>query len=158
MLNFFKRKPKKEFEINCPVCGREYLYKHNPDEIIKYNYKYKEGTAFVCSLECDFCQAEASVIQFESGELNTVDNKWVKLKKEHTDEIDAVKCEIASMKEHLEKEPDNKLQFQLAQLEAKLKKLEYILNIQVKKYKDFQKEWREEWQKEMQEKLENKDS
>ena len=157
MLGFFKRKQRKEFEIICPVCGREFLYKHNPAEITNYNYKYKADTGFVCSLECDFCGAEASVIQYRSGELDTVDNKWVKLEKEHTDEIDALKGEIATMTERLEKEPDNKLQFQLAQWEAKLKKLEHIFNIQSEKYSDFQKEWREEWQKEMQTKLEKGD-
>lgn len=149
MFSFFKRKPKKEYEIKCPVCDREYLYKHNPESITIYNYKYREGTAFVCSLECDFCGAEASVIQTKSGALETVDNKWIKLEKEHTDEIDAVKSEIASMKETLEKDPCKEMKPQLEQLEEKLKKLENIYNLQVKKYTDFQKEWREEWQKEM---------
>ena len=149
MLGFFKRKQRKEFEIDCPVCGREYLYKHAPEEITKFNYKYKEGTGFVCSLECDFCGAEASVIQYPSGELDTVDNKWVKLEREHTREMDGVRSEMAAMKALLEKTPDNKMQFQLAQLENKLEKLERIFDIQVNKYKDFQKEWREEWQSEM---------
>lgn len=149
MPGFFKRKPKKEYEINCPVCGREYIYKHNPDQITNFNYKYKEGTAFVCSLECDFCGAEATVIQIESGELDTIDNKWVKLEKEHTDEIDAVRTEIASLKKVLEKDPYKEMKPQLEQLEDKLKKLEHIYSLQVKKYTDFQKEWREEWRIEM---------
>ncbi|MDH3973764.1 MAG: hypothetical protein OEV42_05740 [Deltaproteobacteria bacterium] len=149
MPGFFKRKQRKEFEINCPVCSREFIYKHDPREITNYDYKYKEGAAFVCSLECDFCHAEASVVQYRSGKLDTFDNKWVKLEKEHTCEIDAVRSEIASMKEGLEKKADNQLTSQLVELEARLKKLEHIFNLQVKKYTQFQEKWRDDWQNEM---------
>ena len=148
MLGFFKNK-KKDIEVNCPVCLREFSFKYNPDEITNYDYEYKEGGGFVYSLQCNFCDAEASIVQFRSGEVDTFDNKWVKLEKEHTDEIDLVKSEILSMKEMLEKTHDYKLKSQLAELEAKLKKLERIFNLQLKKYTDFQVEWRDKWQDEM---------
>ena len=127
MLGFFKNN-KKEYEVNCPVCLREFTFKFDPDEIMNYDYKYKEGGGFVYSLECNFCDAEASIVQFRSGEVDTFDNKWMKLKKEHTDEIDGVKSEILSMKELLKKNPDNKLKSQLAELEVKLGKLERIFS------------------------------
>ncbi|MDT8317483.1 MAG: hypothetical protein RQ824_05770 [bacterium] len=63
MLGFFK-KNKKNIEINCPVCLREFNFKYNPDEITNYDYKYKEGGGFVYSLQCDFCHAEASLSPF----------------------------------------------------------------------------------------------
>ena len=148
MLGFFKSN-KKDVEVNCPVCKREFSFKYNPDEITNYDYKYKEGGGFVYSLECNFCDAEASIVQFRSGEVDTFDNKWVKLEKEHTDEIDMVKSEIVSMKDMLEKTDDYKLKSQLVELEAKLKKLERIFSLQLKKYTDFQVEWRDKWQDEM---------
>ena len=151
MLGFFKNK-KKDIEVNCPVCLREFSFKYNPDEITNYDYKYKEGGGFVYSLQCDYCDAEASIIQFRSGEIDTFDNKWMKLEREHTDEIDLVRSEILSMKELLEKETDNKLMSQLEEREAKLKDLERIFSLQVKKYKEFQLKWRDEWQKELQSK------
>ena len=73
----------------------------------------------------------------------------MKLEKEHTDEIDLVRSEIVSMKKSLEKELGNKLNSQLTGLEVKLKKLERIFSLQVKKYTDFQTEWRDKWQNEM---------
>ena len=148
MLGFFKNK-KKEIEVNCPVCLREFSFKYNPDEITNYDYKYKEGGGFVYSLQCNFCDAEASIIQFRSGEVDTFDNKWMKLEKEHTDEIDLVRSEILSMKELLEKETDNKLMSLLKEREAKLKDFERIFSLQVKKYKEFQLKWREKWKNEM---------
>ena len=148
MLGLFKSN-KKKYEVNCPVCNREFSIKFDPNEIINYDYEYKEGAGFVFSLECDYCDTEASIVQFRSGEVDAFDNKWVKLKKEHADEISQVRSEIRSMKELLEKNPDNKLKSQLADLEAKLKKLESIYNIQVKKYTDFQAEWRDKWQNEV---------
>ncbi len=147
MFSFFKNN-KKEYEVHCPVCRREFSFKFDPDEITNYDYKYKEGGGFVYSLECDFCDAEASIVQFRSGEVDTFDNKWMKLKKEHTDEIDAVRSEILSMKEMLEKGRDNKLKSQLTELEVKLGKLERIFDLQVEKYNDFQATWREKWQNE----------
>ena len=148
MLGFFKNK-KKDIEVNCPVCLREFSFKYNPDEITNYDYKYKEGGGFVYSLQCNFCDAEASIIQFRSGEIDTFDNKWMKLEREHTDEIDLVRSEILSMKELLEKETDNKLMSQLEEREAKLKDLERIFSLQVKKYNDFQLKWRDKWQNEL---------
>ena len=148
MLGFFKNK-KKDIEVNCPVCLREFSFKYNPDEITNYDYKYKEGGGFVYSLQCDYCDAEASIIQFRSGEIDTFDNKWMKLEREHTDEIDLVRSEILSMKELLEKETDNKLMSQLEEREAKLKDLERIFSLQVKKYNDFQLKWRDKWQNEL---------
>ncbi len=148
MLGFFKNK-KKDIEVNCPVCLREFSFKYNPDEITNYDYKYKEGGGFVYSLQCDYCDAEASIIQFRSGEIDTFDNKWMKLEREHTDEIDLVRSEILSMKELLEKETDNKLMSQLEEREAKLKDLERIFSLQVKKYKEFQLKWREKWKNEL---------
>lgn len=148
MLGFFKNK-KKNIEVNCPVCLREFSFKYNPDEITNYDYKYKEGGGFVYSLQCNFCDAEASIIQFRSGEIDTFDNKWMKLEREHTDEIDLVRSEILSMKELLEKETDNKLMSQLEEREAKLKDLERIFSLQVKKYKEFQLKWREKWKNEL---------
>lgn len=148
MLGFFKNK-KKDIEVNCPVCMREFSFKYNPDEITNYDYKYKEGGGFVYSLQCNFCDAEASIIQFRSGEIDTFDNKWMKLEREHTDEIDLVRSEILSMKELLEKETDNKLMSQLEEREAKLKDLERIFSLQVKKYNDFQLKWRDKWQNEL---------
>ena len=148
MLGFFKNK-KKDIEVNCPVCLREFSFKYNPDEITNYDYKYREGGGFVYSLQCNFCDAEASIIQFRSGEIDTFDNKWMKLEKEHTDEIDLVRSEILSMKELPEKETDNKLMSRLEEREAKLKDLERIFSLQVKKYKEFQLKWREKWKNEM---------
>ena len=148
MLGFFKNK-KKDIEVNCPVCLREFSFKYNPDEITNYDYKYKEGGGFVYSLQCNFCDAEASIIQFRSGEIDTFDNKCMKLEREHTDEIDLVRSEILSMKELLEKETDNKLMSQLEEREAKLKDLERIFSLQVKKYKEFQLKWREKWKNEL---------
>ncbi|MBE9503144.1 MAG: DUF572 domain-containing protein [Proteobacteria bacterium] len=148
MLAFFKSN-KKKFEVNCPVCRKEFSIKFDPQEITNYDYEYKEGAGFVFSLECDYCDAEASIVQFRSGEVDTFDNKWVKLEKEHSDEISQVRSEIRSMKELLEKNPDNKLKSQLADLEVKLKKLESIFSIQVKKYTDFQAEWRDKWRNEV---------
>ncbi len=148
MLGFFKNN-KKDVEVNCPVCLREFSFKYDPNEITNYDYQYKEGGGFVYSLECNFCDAEASIVQFRSGEVDTFDNKWVKLEKEHTDEIDLVRSEIVSMKKSLEKELGNKLNSQLTGLEVKLKKLERIFSLQVKKYNDFQTEWRDKWQNEM---------
>ena len=78
--------------------------------------------------------------------MDTFDNKWMKLKKEHEDEIDTVRREVASMRELLEKESDSGLKFQLAELEAKLEKLERIFSLQVEKYTDFQTKWRDKWQ------------
>lgn len=148
MLGFFKNK-KKDIEVNCPVCLREFSFKYNPDEITNYDYKYKEGGGFVYSLQCNYCDAEASIIQFRSGEIDTFDNKWMKLEREHTDEIDLVRSEILSMKELLEKETDNKMMSQLEEREAKLKDLEHIFSLQVKKYKEFQLKWREKWKNEL---------
>ena len=37
MLGFFKNN-KKEYEVNCPVCLREFTFKFDPDEIMKYDY------------------------------------------------------------------------------------------------------------------------
>ena len=148
MLGFFKSK-KIKHEVNCPVCRTEFSMKFDPNDITHYDYKYKEGAGFIFSLECNFCDAEASIVQFRSGEVDTFDNKWVKLEKEHTDEIDLVRSEIVSMKKSLEKELGNKLNSQLTELEVKLKKLERIFSLQVKKYTDFQTEWRDKWQNEM---------
>ena len=145
MLNFFKNK-KKEIEVNCPVCLRKFSFKYNPDDITHFDYKYSEGAGFVYSLECNFCEAEASLVQYRSGEVDTFDNKWMKLKKEHEDEIDTVRREVASMRELLEKESDSGLKSQLAELEGKLEKLERIFSLQVEKYTDFQTKWRDKWQ------------
>ena len=145
MLNFFKRK-RKEIKVNCPVCLREFSFKYNPDEVTNFDYQYSEGAGFVYSLDCNFCEAEAAIVQYKSGEVDTFDNKWVKLEKEHRDEIDAVKGEVLSVKERLEKKPDNKLKSQLAEREAKLEKLERIFSLQVEKYSDFQTKWRDKWQ------------
>ena len=73
----------------------------------------------------------------------------MKLEKKHTDEIDLVRSEILSMKELLEKETDNKLMSRLKEREAKLKDLERIFSLQVKKYKEFQLKWREKWKNEL---------
>ena len=151
MLGFFKNK-KKDIEVNCPVCLREFSFKYNPDEITNYDYKYKEGGGFVYSLQCNFCDAEASIVQFRSGEVDTFDNKWVKLEKEHIDEIDLVKSEILAMKELLGKETDNKLMYQLEEREVKLKNLERLFSLQVKKYADFKLKWRDKWQNELMDK------
>ena len=148
MFSFFKNN-KKEYEVNCPVCLREFTFKFDPNEITNYDYEYKEGGGFVYSLECNFCDAEASIVHFKSGDVDTFDNKWVKFKKEHTDEIDLVRSEILSTKELLEKDHDNKLKFHLTELEVKLKKLERIFDLQVKKYNDFQATWRDKWQDEL---------
>ena len=148
MLGFFKSN-KKKYEVNCPVCRKEFTIKFDPQQVRSYDYEYKEGGGFVFSLECDYCDAEASIVQFRSGEVDTFDNKWVKLAKEHSDEIDVVRSEILSMKEVLEKGHDDKLKLQLTELEVKLKKLERIFSIQVKKYTDFQAEWRDKWQNEL---------
>lgn len=148
MLGFFKSN-KKDIEVNCPVCQREFSFKYDPDEITNYDYEYKEGGGFVYSLQCNFCDAEASIVQFRSGEVDTFDNKWVKLEKEHTDEINEVKSEILSTKELLEKGTDEKLKSQLAESEIKLKKLERIFSLQVKKYTEFQTKWRDKWQNEL---------
>lgn len=151
MLGFFKNK-KKDIEVNCPVCLREFSFKYNPDEITNYDYKYKEGGGFVYSLQCNFCDAEASIVQFRSGEIDTFDNKWMKLEREHTDEIDLIKNKILLTKEMLEKEAENHLKFQLKELEDELIKLERIFSLQVKKYTDFKTKWQKEWQKELQSK------
>jgi len=145
MLDFFRSK-KKKVEVNCPVCRREFSYQFNPNKASDCNYKYIEGAYFLYSLECDFCDAEASMVQLKSGKIDTFDNKWVKLEKEHTDEIDMVRSSILLIKERLEKKHDNKLKSQLAGLEVKLKKLERIFNLQVKKYTEFQSKWRDKWQ------------
>ena len=148
MLGFFKNN-KKEYEVNCPVCRREFSFKFDPQEITNYDYKYKEGGGFVYSLECNYCDAEASIVHFRSGKVDTFDNKWMKLEREHTDEIAVVRSEILSMKELLEKDPENKLTSQLTELELRLKKLEHIFSLQVKKYTDFQAKWRDKWQDEL---------
>ena len=145
MLNFFKRK-RKEIEVNCPVCLREFSFKYNPDEVTNFDYEYSEGAGFVYSLECNFCEAEAAIVQYRSGEVDTFDNKWVKLEKEHRDEIDAVRHEVLSVRERLEKDPDSKLESQLAEREAKLEKLERIFSLQREKYSDFQTKWQGKWQ------------
>jgi hypothetical protein len=145
MLNFFKRKRKK-IEVNCPVCLREFSFKYYPDEVKNFDYPYSEGAGFVFSLECNFCDAEAAIVQYRSGVVDTFDNKWVKLEKEHREGIDAVKGEVLSVKERLEKNPDNALKSQLAQREAKLAELEHTFSLQKEKYSDFQTKWQGKWQ------------
>lgn len=125
---------------------REFSFKYNPDEITNFDYEYSEGAGFVFSLECNFCDTQASIVQYRSGIVDTFDNKWVKLKEEHRDEIDAVRREIVSVKERLEKGLENKLMSQLEEREARLEKLEQIFSLQVKKYTDFQEKWRDKWQ------------
>jgi len=147
MFKFFRKNNKTEIEVNCPVCSREFLYKVDLDEERNYdNYKYKKGASFICSLECDFCHAEASIVQYKSGEIGTIDNKWIKLEKEHSNNREALINNIEAIKERREKDPCEKFELQLSELENKLNKIESLFRLQAKKYEDFQVKWRDEWQ------------
>ena len=148
MLGFFRNK-KKDIEVSCPVCLREFSFTYKPHEITNYDYKYSKNAGFVYSLQCDFCDAEASIVQFRTGEVTTFDNKWVKLEKEQSDEIELVRSELLSMKARLEKGPDNELELQLKESEARLKNLERIFDIQVQRYRDFQLKWQDKRRNEL---------
>ncbi len=148
MFNFFKSK-KKEIRILCPVCHREFSYRFNPEKVSDHKYKFIEGAFYIYGLDCDFCYAEASIVQLKSGKIETIDNKWIKIEREHADEIDSVKNEILLIKERLGKNPDNKLNSRLVELEGKLKKMEHLFSLQVEKYTEFQSKWRDKWESKM---------
>ena len=147
MFGYFKRK---HYMVNCPVCNREFSIKFNPEEVKRFNYEYREGAGVVYTLECDFCGAEGKIVQFQSGEVETVDHKWGKTEKEHRDEIDGVRARVEEMKKTLEKEGENDaLKSRLEKDEKELEKLENVFRAQVKKYESFKTEWQEKWLEEL---------
>ena len=147
MFGYFKRKL---HHVNCPVCLREFTIKFNPEEVKKFNYKYKEGAGVVYTLECDFCSGEAKVVLYKTGEVDTLDHKWFQVEEKNNNEIESARSELYDVREKLDKEPGNKeLRNERSIIEKKLRNLEKNFRADKKKYSDYVKESRESWAEEL---------
>ena len=143
MFGYKKRKP---FLVHCAVCDREFSIKFNPEEVKKYNYPFREGAGVVFTLECDFCGTYGKILQYPSGEVETIDHTWGKKEKEHKDKMDAARGELLGIKAQLENAPENRdLIAKRTEVEKVIQKLESNFKKELHKYNEFKTGSRERW-------------